>query len=64
MKRSSPDTTHVIAISSVEYEKGRLTTSSPDITMDNGNKLVGTTLNFIIDDETRDQDERNDYIEE
>ena len=46
----------------VEYELGQLTTSSPDITTDNGNKLLGTT--FIIDDETRDQDERNDYIEE
>ena len=45
----------------VESEEGRLTTSSPDITTDNGNKLLGTT--FIIDDETRDQDERNDYIE-
>ena len=46
----------------VEYELGRLTTYSLDITTDNGNKLLGTT--FIIDDETRDQDERNDYIEE
>ena len=46
----------------VEYELEQLTTSSPDITMDNGNKLLGAT--FIIDDETRDQGERNDYIEE
>ena len=46
----------------VESEDGQLTTSSPGITTDNGNKLLGTA--FIMDDETRDQDERNDFIEE
>ena len=49
-------------VANVESEEGLLTASSPDIPTDNGNKLLGTTL--IIDDETRDRDERNDYIDE
>ena len=35
----------------VGSEEGRLTISSPDITTDNGNKLLGTT--FIIDGMTK-----------
>ena len=47
---------YTLRFQSVESEEGRLTTSSPDITTDNGKKLLGTT--FIIDDKTIDQDER------
>ena len=46
----------------VEFETGRLTTHYPDITTGTGR--LGTTFIILVDDETRDQDERNDYIEE